>query len=341
MSEESYRLLSVRVQERAVRQYVYGELFSHILGFMGPIPAAAWESKYQPRGYRDINERIGLNGLEYQYQERLRGIPGYTNIEVDIVGEEVRKVGEVALPVPGSTLRLHIDLDLQSAMQDALQEIMDQREALWGVTIAMNPQNGAILGLVSLPSYDNNIFAERLGEDYVTLASDSRKPLLNYAIGGLYPPGSTFKLVTAAAALHEGVIDPERLIDDRGPIFLPNKFYPDDYSLAQKFVSWNHADGINHGPLNIVGAMALSNDIYFYWLGGGFPPADFLGLGQKRLSTWSEKFGYGERTGIDLPGLVIAIIWRLARVSCLPLPYKSWSVQRLLPTAERSICLKL
>jgi len=308
MSEESYRLPSVRIQEKAARQYVYGELLSHILGFMGPIPAGTWESSYQQRGYRDINERVGLNGLEYQYQERLRGIPGYTNVEVDILGQEVRTVGAVAEPVPGSTLRLHIDLDIQRAMQTSLQNIMDEKEALWGSAIAMNPQNGAVLGLVSLPSYDNNVFAERIGAEYQQIASDERRPLINYAIGGLYPPGSTYKLVTAAAALHEGVISPNRIIEDRGPIFLPNKFYPDDFDLAQKFVSWNHAQGFNHGPLNIVGALAVSNDIYFYWIGGGFPPADFLGLGQKKLSTWSEKFGYGGRTGIDLPGEVGAII---------------------------------
>jgi penicillin-binding protein 2 len=192
-------------------------------------------------------------------------------------------------------------------MRDELQAAMDAKEAPWAVAVAMNPQNGQILGMVSLPSYDNNIFAEDIAEDYLDLEKDERRPLINYAIGGLYPPGSTFKMITAAAGLAEGVITPDTQIVDSGPIFLPNRYFPNDLSQAQKFVSWNHKLGINHGALNIVDALARSNDIYFYELGGGFPDK-FVGLGQKRLGKWMELFGYGSPTGVDLPGEAVTIV---------------------------------
>ena len=307
IEEERYRLSAVRVKEVPVREYTKDELVSHIVGFMGPIPAYAAED-YQERGYTDPNERVGLNGLEYSYQRELRGIPGYKNMEVDILGREMRTVGEVAEAVPGSNLILNIDIRLQQVMMDALQAKMTEVESAWGVAIAMDPMTGAVQGMVSLPSYDNNVFAEKINEEYLALEADARRPLINYAIGGLYPPGSTFKLVTSTAALQEKVITPETLLTDAGPIYLPNRFYPNDMSLAQPFVSWNHRLGIVHGPINVVQALALSNDIFFYMLGGGYPPTEFEGLGVRNLAKWTELFGYGPATGIDLPGEVSAVV---------------------------------
>jgi penicillin-binding protein 2 len=307
MSEEGYRLEAVRIKEVPVREYVYGDLLSHVVGFMGPIPAAL-EQDYRERGYTNPNERVGLNGLEYSYQRELRGLPGYKNIEVDILGREMRTVGEVAEPVPGSNLILSIDLRLQRVMSDTLQAKMDEVEAQWGVAIAMEPKTGAVLGMVSLPSYNNNVFAERINEGYLALERDERRPLINYAIGGLYPPGSTFKVVPATGALAEGVITPQTVLVDAGPIYLPNRFAPNDMSLAQKFVSWNHKYGIAHGGLTVERAIALSNDIFFYMLGGGYPPTQFQGLGVRRLAKWTELFGFGEPTGIDLPGEVGTVV---------------------------------
>lgn len=307
ISQESYRLPAVRVKPVPVREYLTGDLMSHVLGFMGPIPAAA-EEDYRARGYTNPNERVGLNGLEYTYQRELRGIPGYKQTEVDILGREIRTVGEVAEPVPGSNLILNIDMRLQTIMHDALQAKMEEVEAPWGVTVAMNPMTGAIMGMVSLPSYNNNVFAERINEEYLALERDERRPLINYAIGGLYPPGSTFKMVTASAALQEGIITPETQLVDAGPIYLPNRFYPNDASLAQEFVSWNHAYGIVHGPINVVQALALSNDIFFYKIAGGYPQTEFRGLGVRPLAQWTRLFGYGDPTGIDLPGEVGTIV---------------------------------
>jgi penicillin-binding protein 2 len=306
VSEESFRIPAVRVNQVPIRQYIYGDLLSHVLGFMGPIPAALAED-YREEGYNDPNEKVGLNGLEYSYQDQLRGTPGLRFVERDILGTDVRVVGPVREPVPGWNLNLSIDLRLQRVMHDALKEAKEQstveKGVPWAVAIAMNPQNGQILGMVSLPSYDNNIFAKEIGEDYLELEKDERRPLINYAIGGLYPPGSTFKMITSAAALSEGVIEPDTTVVDAGPIYLPNRYFPDDMSQAQKFVSWNHKYGIVHGAINVVKALALSNDIFFYYMGGGYPD-QFAGLGQRRLTKWMELFGYGETTGIDLPGEV-------------------------------------
>ena len=162
-------------------------------------------------------------GWSSLFRQELRGLPGYNNVEVDILGREMRTVGQVIEPVPGSNLILNIDLRLQNVMSDELQTTLDEKEAPWGVSIAMNPQTGAVMGMVSLPSYDNNIFAEGINEDYLALEADERRPLINYAIGGLYPPGSTFKMVPATAALQEKVISEGTTIRDDGPIYLPNQ----------------------------------------------------------------------------------------------------------------------
>lgn len=303
IAEETYRLPSIRVLQVPVREYIYGDLFSHVLGFLGPIPAALAD-EYRKNGYTTPDEKVGLSGLEASYQTELRGSPGHKTFEVDILGRQIRTVGAVREPTPGLNLILNIDRTLQQVMRDALQAKVDELNAKWGVTIAMNPQNGAILGMVSLPSYNNNVFAERINEEYLALERDERKPLINYAIGGLYPPGSTFKMVPATAALAEGVIDKNTTIVDAGPIYLRNEYFPNDLSQAQEFVSWNHRLGIVHGALNVVQALALSNDIFFYWLGGGQPEARFRGLGDKKLSEWAALYGYGAPTGIDLPGEV-------------------------------------
>lgn len=174
---------------------------------------------------------------------------------------------------------------------------------------------------------------------------DERKPLINYAIGGLYPPGSTFKLVTATGAIQEGIIGPTETVNDAGPLYLPNKFFRNDPTQGQVFVSWNHKLGINYGPINVVQALALSNDIYFYWICGGDPPNDIPGLNDTLMEKWSLLYGYGRVTGIDLPAevtsfipddrwkrvtggrrgqLAIAITCRSVRATCCQPRFRCW-----------------
>ena len=308
VAEQTYQLRGVHVLQKPVREYPYRELAGHVLGFLGPIPKLAADN-YKARGYEDPNEPVGLNGLEYTYQDSLRGMPGKRLVEVDILGRESRTVNIVREPAPGLNLNLSLDIRLQEIMHNALARQLEETGAPHAVALAMDPRDGSMLGLVSLPSYDNNIFSEGLGEEYQALEveDDTRRPLYNYAIGGLYPPGSTFKLVTSTAALAEHVITPFTTLVDRGPIYLPNFFFPNDPTQAQEFVSWNHKLNILHGPMTIVEGIGFSNDIFFYYLGGGFP--DFMtGLGSERLAKWMRLYGFGELTGVDLPGEVAAFV---------------------------------
>ena len=308
VAEETYQLRGVHVLQKPVREYPYRELAGHVLGFLGPIPKLAADN-YEARGYEDPNEPVGLNGLESTYQDSLRGLPGKRLVEVDILGRESRTVGIVREPAPGLNLNLSLDIRLQEIMHNALARQLEETGAPHGVALAMDPRDGSMLGLVSLPSYDNNIFSEGLGEEYQALEveDDTRRPLYNYAIGGLYSPGSTFKLVTATAALAEHVITPFTTLVDRGPIYLPNFFFPNDSTQAQEFVSWNHKLNILHGPMTIVEGIGFSNDIFFYYLGGGFP--NFMtGLGSERLAKWMRLYGYGRHTRVDLPGEVTAFV---------------------------------
>lgn len=308
VAEETYQLRGVHVLQQPVREYPFRELAGHVLGFLGPIPKLAADN-YKDLGYEDPNEPVGLNGLEYTYQDSLRGLPGKRLVEVDILGRESRTVNTVREPEPGLNLNLSMDIRLQEIMHNALARQLEETGAPHGVALAMDPRNGAMLGLVSLPSYDNNIFSEGLGEEYQALEveDDTRRPLYNYAIGGLYPPGSTFKIVSATGALAEQVITPYTTLVDRGPIFLPNFFFPDDPTQAQEFVSWNHKLNILHGPMTIVQGIGLSNDIFFYYLGGGYPDK-MVGLGSERMAKWMRLYGYGELTRVDLPGEVRAFV---------------------------------
>ncbi len=306
IAELGFRLPGMQVLEASAREYVYGEMVSHILGFMGPISVDAG-AEYLAAGYQDLEEEIGLSGIEAWYQDHLRGSPGIKTIEVDIFGQERRTVGEIQAAVPGQDILLTLDVELQQIMFNSLLDMVTLKEVDSAVAIAMDPRNGQVLGMVSLPAFDNNIFSGGLGEGYARIAQDERRPLINYAIGGLYPPGSTFKIVTALAGLEENVVGPRSVIVDNGPIYLPNRFAPDDPELAQEFVSWNHARGFNHGSLTLRKAIAVSNDIYFYQVGGGFP-GSFIGLKQSQLVHWAQTLGYGAVSGIDLPGEVSFVV---------------------------------
>jgi len=299
MEEEHLNLPGVHVQIEPIRQYVSGDLTSHIMGYVGRIPGESAE-EYISRGYDPYSDRVGLTGVELALEDELRGHKGRKHIEVDVAGREIRTVGEPEPAQPGHNLVLTIDLELQRAMEGALYQGMSAAGSKAGVAIAMNPQTGEILGMVSLPRYDNNLFAEGISvEDYERLSSDPHYPLVNHAISGLYPPGSTVKIVPAAAALQEGLVTPEMQFTCEGTLWLPNKYFPDDPEQAQPFYCWIHKWG-KHGPVNLISGIAQSCDIYFYIVGGGL--REFEGLGLEHLADYAHLFGFGERTGIELPG---------------------------------------
>ncbi len=286
----------VRVEIAPVRTYPEKELASHLLGYLGAISREAFP-EYEKRGYTQ-NDFVGASGLEAAYEDQLRGRSGTDLAIVDANGNIIRSAQQEA-PVPGNNLILSLDMPLQQEVQDALQKGLAQKKLKQGVAIVMNPNNGEILAMVSLPSYDDNLFARGIRPtDFAALNQDPDRPLVNHAITGMYPPGSVYKLFSAAGALQEGVINVNTLINDPGIIYLPNKFFPDDPKLAQPFYNWYRP---GFGNVNIIDAIANSNDIFFYKINGGF--TDFpTPLGQALLADYARLFGYGTETGIDLPG---------------------------------------
>jgi len=298
IEEEHLYLPGVVVEVTPRREYPSAALASHVLGYVGAIPAEDADY-YLDQADEDytLRDRVGLMGVELTHEQELRGRKGLKHIEVDAFEREINTLA-MDEPESGHSLVLTLDLDLQRAAEEALREGMRRVNSTAGVVIAMQPQTGEILAMVSLPSYDNNLFSRGISfVDYAELSANPERPLVNHAIGGQYPPGSTFKVIPAAAALEEKVIDLKTRIKCTGKIMLPNKYFPDDPTKAQPFVCWAT---YGHGTLGIEDAIAQSCDIFFYQVGGGFE--EFNGLGMEKLGAYAEAFGLGEPTGIALPG---------------------------------------
>lgn len=304
IEEERITLPGVLVDASPTRDYLFDDLMSHLLGYVGPIPAEQFD-RYEVQGY-DLIDTIGLAGLETSYEEWLHGVKGLESIEVDVTGQKIRTVSENIEVRPGHNLRLTIDVGLQEATAQALQEQLDEVDSKQGVAIAMNPQTGEILAMVSLPSFDNNSFSGGISVRELSLLSeDPWTPLVNHAIAGLYPPGSIFKIIPAAGALQERTVFSNTIFVDEGTLYLPNQFEPDNLDLAQPFYCWLRT---GHGPVNLVAGLAFSCDVYFYQVGGGYEPAEYEGLGPDRMGKYAEMFGLGEPTGIDIPGEVAGLV---------------------------------
>ncbi len=302
-----------RVEVVSRRQYPQGPLLSQLVGYMGAIPGGE-EEAYIAQGYDPSQDRIGYAGVEAAYEDWLRGTPGQRYQEEDVLGRVVRILGEEQPPIPGHNVYLTIDPQLQQVAQEALLRQMTRPNinSPRGVVIAMDPRSGEILAMVSLPTYDNNLFAAGISAaELQRLYDDPHRPLINHAINDQLPPGSIFKIIPAAAALQEGVITPRGRLECRGRIVVPNRYYPNDPGQAQPFLCWNRG---GHGWLNIVDGLAYSCDVFFYKVGGGFEEDDFEGLGLERLTSYARLFGLGQLTGIDLPqeapGLVPSAIWK-------------------------------
>jgi len=281
-----------------VRDYADGEVFAHILGFVGEASVDDLQrlADLQVRG----GETVGKTNLEFVYETVLRGEVGERLIEVDTFGHRFRTLSERPAQ-PGNNLVLTIDAGLQRASFAALTVGMEKSGAVAGAAVVQSVKTGEILALVSLPSFEPTLFAEGIGEaDYQKLLTDPRRPLFNRAISASFPPGSTFKLVTATAALEEGVITPQTLIDDKGSIAVGSFV----------FRGWA-PEGL--GPVNLVTAIAKSSDIYFYTVGGGY--GGQRGVGVEKLAAWARRLGLGAETGVDLTGEVSGLIpdeeWKL------------------------------
>jgi penicillin-binding protein 2 len=294
-------LPGVEVEIAPVRDYPTGELTSHLVGYMGPLPS----DEYLDYGY-EKDDRVGYAGIEARLEAELSGAKGERRVEVDVAGQQIRVVGEPVEPISGLNVYLTIDTRLQAAATYALTNTLETINRTWnlelqhGVVIAMDPRSGEILAMISIPTYDNNRFATQIDLDYYqSLLENMYNPLVNHAISGQYPPGSTFKLVTASGVLEDGVIGPQTRVVGEGVVYLKNKYAPNDPGQAQPFYCW-YREG--HGALTIVDAIAQSCNIFFYKVGGGFPDQNLEGLGESRLAWYAERFGFGAPLGIELLG---------------------------------------
>ena len=299
LSERNLDFPGVHIRPIAVREYPTGALTAPIIGYMGAIPANRWQG-YKKEGYSP-DDRIGVAGLEATYEDILRGHPGAKYVEVDVFGRERRTLGVYQKATPGNNLVLTLDMNLQKIATEALQKEMKRVHASSGVVIAMNPKNGAILAMVSLPSFDNNWFAGGISaKRYKELLQNRWHPLVNKAISGIYPPGSVFKIVPASGALQAGTLKPNTRMKGEAILVIPNKYFPDDMTKAQIFYDWIYKYNTDHGYLNVAQALSVSCDTFFYKVGGGYQ--DYKGLGIDRLDKYAKLFGFGARTGINLPG---------------------------------------
>ncbi len=274
----------------ALRKYRNAPGLSHVLGFVQYPKADA-------RGDWWREEYTGVSGSELAYDSRLAGKNGSRMIESDALGH-VERENIVSPAVHGEDLYLSIDSDVQSKLNTILSAHAQTMGFKGGAAVIMDVRTGELLALTSFPEYDNQAYTDGNSEVVRATSNNTRSPMLNRAVGGLYTPGSIVKPVFAIAALQEGIISPEKGILSTGKIVLPNPYNPDNPSI---FRDWTV-----HGWVDMRTAIAVSSDEYFYTIGGGF--AGQRGLGISKIDQYSRLFGMEERTGIDLKGEVEGVI---------------------------------
>jgi penicillin-binding protein 2 len=267
-----------------LRSYPYHRLAAHLLGYLGEIS----ESQLQHRGNENYQpgDLLGQYGLERTYETILRGIPGVRQVEVDTFGRETQLISEQS-PIPGVNLVLTLDLHLQQLAEQLLEEHT-------GSIVALDPRNGQILALASSPAFDPNTFATHLSEaTWTALASDPRHPLHNRVIQGQYPPGSIFKIITALAALEEGVVTPYTTVCCPGHYVYGHRIYRD----------WKPS---GHSCVSLHQALVQSCDVYFYHVGQE--------LGVDRIARYARAFGLGQASGFvpdaEKDGLIPSTEWK-------------------------------
>lgn len=285
---KSYPILPLRLEAFSSRVYLEGEAFSHLIGYL------SYLSLEEARNvvFFETNKLVGRSGIEEVYEEYLSGKVGSKLTEVDSKGETFSEVIE-RLPQSGEDIYLSIAAQLQKRVWSDVKNLVDGRGFKGGAAVLMDIQTGEILSLVSYPGFDPNLLTRGSPrEDIESVLSSSAKPLFNRAISGLYSSGSIIKPLLALAALEEKVITPEKEILSMGSLILPNPFNPEEPSI---FYDWKA-----HGWVDMRHAIAVSSNVYFFTVGGGF--GDIQGLGISRIQKWLQKFGFGEKTSIDLGG---------------------------------------
>ncbi|OLE76482.1 MAG: penicillin-binding protein 2 [Chloroflexi bacterium 13_1_20CM_2_70_9] len=286
VSERGELFPGVRVEPGSIRFYQDGELYAPVIGYTGPVTEGELDD-LREKGYL-LDDDIGRTGLEATYEKYLRGTYGWREVERDAAQREIKTLA-LRAPTVGNTVVLTIDDRLQKLLDGELRKGVLEDRFTQGVGIALNPQNGDILAMVSIPGYDNNAFARGISaKEIAALNADDRHPLVNKATSDIYPPGSTFKLVTGLSALSEGTANRDTTVNVSAMSFSVS---------GTPFYDWRA-----HGTLNFVTGFAHSSDIYFYTLAAGTPFAPSVrGVGPDAIAKYGRMLGFGAPTGIDIP----------------------------------------
>jgi penicillin-binding protein 2 len=288
-----FRFQGVEIKARLFRQYPFGELASHVLGYMGRInqeDQARLEQEGVDANYRGT-DLIGKSGIEASYQHELHGTTGFEQVEIDAAGRNIRRLSRTASQ-PGNNVTLTLDLRLQQVAEAAFG---DRR----GAVVALEPATGAVLAFVSRPGFDPNAFVDGIDPQYWSeLNSSIDRPLYNRAIAGTYPPGSTFKPFMALAALELGKRTARATIFDQGYFYFGGRRFRD-----------SSPGGRGHGIVDLHKSIVVSSDVYYYTLAND--------MGIEAIAGYMKHLGLGSRTGIDLQGEVAGVLpspeWKMKR----------------------------
>lgn len=286
LESEREKFPGLVVRERSLRDYPKGPAFFHLLGYVGKVTDEDLQAGYRPF------DLTGKGGLESYYEHDLKGEAGEKLVEVNSANSRLRDLPEQD-PTIGKSFVLNIDAGLQAVLYRSLKNELEAQGKTAGSAVALDPRDGAVRALVSLPSIDPNVFRGRISNaDFERLFLNRAKPFFNRAVAGEYPSGSVIKPMMAVAALEERVIDPNLKIWDPGYIDVPNPYSPGN---STRFPDWRE-----QGWIDMRGALQWSANVYFYIIGGGFK--DIKGLGITKIGEYMKKFGFGSPLGIDLPG---------------------------------------
>ncbi len=274
----------VEVDVSAKRKYEYDRYISHVLGYTGKITEN--DMDLVTSGQYLLNDYLGKSGIEQFYEKQLKGIDGKKQIEVNALGKEQNVISEIQ-PVKGESLVLNIDIELQKVFFDAIEGQLKKIRATKGAGIILNPNNGAVLAMVSIPSFNNNYFNNKSASaELLEIFQNQDQPLFFRALQGEYPSGSIFKPMVAVAALSEKIIDANTSFLSSGGLRISQWFFPD----------WKSG---GHGVTNVTKALAESVNTFFYYIGGGY--LDFTGIGIAKIVEFGKKFGLTKKTQIDFP----------------------------------------
>lgn len=287
--ELAWNVASPEGEPFSVRSYLPAGGFAHLIGYVG------YPTK-DSSGFFWQNEIVGKSGIERQFDSVLSGENGQKIVELD-ASQHVLSENMVNPPTPGSNVTLTVDAGIQQVMYEGIKELAESKGFEGGAGVMMDVNTGEVIAMTSYPEYDLNILSH--GDDAATIAryaTDERHVYLNRALSGLYTPGSTVKPYLALGALNEGLITPQTTVLSVGQVEIPNKYDP---SHPQIFRDWKKG---GHGITDVYKAIAESVNTFFYSIGGGYKNQQ--GLGISGIDTYVEKFGIGEKTGIDLDGEV-------------------------------------